>query len=692
VAGQRGAPQEVIAMYGSLWAINLVCTLLLLPPSLLAAWSVARGSRQAVARYTRRNARLTLGALFVAGLLILIQGVTSTLFLAYGRTFALPHLLVSFPPLLLTALVVVLLTLPRLWELARPPALEGQAHGDTMRHGAKPPALVVPVYGLPVAALVGAYTSIVPPTPTAAALLLTLWALAIVTLWWWHWRCWRADSRGGVAAGRVSRPGSQRLAVILSLVLALASALWFGQRASVLPPRTNMAAAMSADMTTAMLSHSGGIAVPALVGPVLDGPVRKFTLTADESALRLASGATVDAWAFDGSLPGPELRVVQGDTVEVTLLNHLAVGTTIHWHGVDVPNAMDGVAGVTQDAVPPGGQFVYRFRVDQAGTFWYHSHQEANEQVHRGLFGALVVLPRDTVEADDDLAIVAHTWGHTDRGPRFALGSADLLDRRAIRPGATVRLRLVNTDDDLRRFALSGTPFRLAAIDGTDLNAPDEVRDLTIAVPAGAKYDLTFTMPDGPVALTVADAPEAGLLLSVNGDGVPPTSASGPGLDITRYGHSAPTAIGPDSHFDRRYVLDLSQQPGFYDGHFGLLSTVNGQTFPQSPMLMVREGDLVKLTFHNAGFMDHPMHLHGHHWLVLSRDGQVLSGSPLWLDTIDVAPGETWEVAFRADNPGIWMDHCHTLWHAAGGMMLDIGYEGVTTPFDVGDGSGNHPD
>jgi len=677
-------------MYVRIWAINLVGGLLLVLPALLAVWSVARDSRQATARRSRRNARLTLGALGVAGVLLVVQGVTDLVFLGYGWAFALPQLVVSFPPLLLTALAVLFLTLPRLWPLALAPNSAEQTDDDdedAARRRATHPALVVPVYGLPVAALVGIYTTLVPPAPLVAALLLALWASIVAAIGWWQLRLWRVEARAGVA-GRARRQGLHRLAVVLSLVLALTSALWLGQRTSVLPARTNMAA----DMATATMAHSGGVAVPALIGPALDGPVRRFTLTADESALRLASGATVDAWAFNGSLPGPELRAIQGDTVEVTLINQLAVGTTIHWHGVDVPNAMDGVAGVTQDAVPPGGHFVYRFRADQAGTFWYHSHQEANEQVHRGLFGALVVLPRGTVEADDDLTLVAHTWGHTDRGSRFAFGADDLLDRRAIRPGATVRLRLVNTDDDLRHFVLRGTPFRLAAIDGTDLDAPDEVRDLAVAVPAGAKYDLTFTMPDQPVALTVAGAPEAGLLLSVDGGGTPPVPAPLHDLDITRYGHAAAGAIGPGSHFDRQYVLDLSQQPGFYNGHFGLLSTVNGQTFPQSPMLMVREGDLVKLTFHNAGFMDHPMHLHGHHWLVLSRDGQVPTGSPLWLDTINVAPGETWEVAFRADNPGIWMDHCHTLWHAAGGMMLDIGYEGVSTPFDVGDGAGNHPD
>ena len=84
-------------------------------------------------------------------------------------------------------------------------------------------------------------------------------------------------------------------------------------------------------------------------------------------------------------------------------------------------------------------------------------------------------------------------------------------------------------------------------------------------------------------------------------------------------------------------------------------------------MQMVREGDLVKMTFANRSFMDHPMHLHGHHVLVLSRNGEPVSGSPWWADTLNVAPGETYEVAFRADNPGLWMDHCHNLAHGRPG-------------------------
>ena len=113
-------------------------------------------------------------------------------------------------------------------------------------------------------------------------------------------------------------------------------------------------------------------------------PDARFTLTARSAAVQLPSGRTVNALTFDGTVPGPELRVREGDLVEVTLVNEdIAGGVSIHWHGVDVPNAEDGVAGVTQDAVPPGGRHVYRFRPDRAGTFWYHTHQVSSKRPRR---------------------------------------------------------------------------------------------------------------------------------------------------------------------------------------------------------------------------------------------------------------------------------------------------------------------
>src|SRR5690606_11802892 len=129
----------------------------------------------------------------------------------------------------------------------------------------------------------------------------------------------------------------------------------------------------------------------------------------------------VEAWTYNGQIPGPELRFRQGELIEVRLVNEdITNGATIHWHGLDVPNAEDGVAGATQDAVMPGESHTYRFVAEQAGTFWYHSHQHSKEAVQRGLFGPLIVEPRDGQAADADawnaagntadFTVMTHLW------------------------------------------------------------------------------------------------------------------------------------------------------------------------------------------------------------------------------------------------------------------------------------------
>jgi FtsP/CotA-like multicopper oxidase with cupredoxin domain len=133
----------------------------------------------------------------------------------------------------------------------------------------------------------------------------------------------------------------------------------------------------------------------------------RVTLVARKERTRLASGQEIDGYTLNGTSPGPQITAVEGQLVEVRLQNaSVPAGVVLHWHGVEVPGAMDGTAGVTQDAVPPGGEFVYRFRATHAGTFWYHSHQVTHEQVERGLFGALVITPRTPAAGVDALALV----------------------------------------------------------------------------------------------------------------------------------------------------------------------------------------------------------------------------------------------------------------------------------------------
>jgi FtsP/CotA-like multicopper oxidase with cupredoxin domain len=163
-------------------------------------------------------------------------------------------------------------------------------------------------------------------------------------------------------------------------------------------------------------------------------------------------------------------------------------------------------------------------------------------------------------------------------------------------------------------------------------------------------------------------------------------------LDPATYGRPKATALGPATRFDRDFVLDIGKKVGFIDGRPGYHWSVNGRLFPHTPMFMVRRGDLVKVRVVNHTGSVHPMHLHGHHVLVLRRNGRRVTGSPWWVDTLNVEGNEEYEVAFRADNPGIWMDHCHNLGHAADGLTMHVAYEGVTTPFRIGGHGHNDPE
>jgi FtsP/CotA-like multicopper oxidase with cupredoxin domain len=439
--------------------------------------------------------------------------------------------------------------------------------------------------------------------------------------------------------------------------------------------------------SNAHASHSGGRSVTDLRGPAAGTPDAHFELTAQEADIRLASGRVVHALAFDGQSPGPELRVTQGDLVEVVLRNEdVAEGVTIHWHGVDVPNAEDGVAGVTQDAVLPGESYTYRFRADQTGTFWYHSHQVSSEVVQRGLFGVLVIEPHAQTGRGEDLVLAAHTY---DGIP--TLNRDDSGYREKVAAGMPVRVRLVNTDNALHRFTVSGTPFRVLAIDGTAIHGPGLLESVALPLAAGGRIDVGFVQPSRIVRVGLeGDGPAVALS---PWRGPPPAETpTTEDFDALGYGTPAPTPFAASSDFDRRFSLVITKKLGFFDGMPGRQWAINGGIYPDVPMFAVEEGDLVEVTITNDTDVVHPMHLHGHHALVLSRDGEPATGGPWWVDTLNVGSDETYVVAFRADNPGFWMDHCHNLGHAAAGLTMHLAYAGVTTPFEIGASHHNEPE
>lgn len=431
---------------------------------------------------------------------------------------------------------------------------------------------------------------------------------------------------------------------------------------------------------------AGGTSLVSLSGPRSGAPDVEVTVEARQGRFELASGEELDGYTLNGTSPGPELRARQGDLVQVTLRNvDVEDGTTLHWHGVDLPNAEDGVAGVTQDAVRPGDEHVYRFVAEDAGTYWYHSHQVSHEQVRRGLFGVLVVEPAKATGHDVDAVAAVHSYS----GRRTVNGRTGI-SRLDAEPGDTVRLRVINTDNGRLRSWVTGGAYRVLAVDARDLNEPPPVEDEQLVLAGGARADLELVVPaDGALRLDIGGG--TALVVGPSGADVLEQPAPDADLDLLDYGSPAPLGLDA-TRFDRDFDYDIGRRPGFLDGKPGNWWTVNGKLLPDVPMYLVEEGDVVRMTIRNDSGDVHPMHLHGHHAVVLSRNGVEASGSPWWVDSLDVLDGETYEIAFVADNPGIWMDHCHNLDHAAEGLLAHLAYAGVTTPFRMGSETGNEPE
>ncbi|MEU4536655.1 multicopper oxidase family protein [Streptosporangium sp. NPDC023825] len=691
------------------FAVNVDSILVIL---LLVVWSAA--GLLAGGLPTRRRARLLLVLIGVGTVVTVARGIGTGLLWSNGWVFVADRVLVALPLLAVPMVAMFALAVPALRRIAgRRRATNGTAEtAETARTERTPETAGAPPAPFPVsvrvsvrttaaAALLGAFMEYLsrPLPPYGADMAIYAGVLLVAA----------AASRG--RNPRPRRAGTRRAVAVTALVAtAITGAGVYGMRTSLLPDRMSMMGHGDVDYGGGPGgSHHGSRAsgVPAvkavnaadLTGPRTGTgtPDRVFTLTAQETSIRLGSGAVLDAWTYNGQVPGPALTVREGDLVQVTLVNRLPrEGVTIHWHGLDVPNAEDGVAGVTQDAVQPGESHVYRFRADQVGTFWYHTHQRPLVGVRRGLFGSLVVLPPEGT-AGEDITVMAHNWERPD-GLVAAFGTSDTLDRRPVRPGTPVRLRVVNTDRNAwsdvesRNLVLLGTRFRVAAIDGVDLDGPSELDGVRLSVAEGGRYDLTFVMPDRPVLLADLANPRAGLLLSPGSDGpatAPSIPSDAPLFDPATYGTPAPA---PFTRFDRDFTVIIDDRIGFHDGTLHFLPTVNGRGFPHTPVHMVRQGEVVRMTFVNRSHQVHPMHLHGHHALVLSRNGRPTTGSPWWIDTLAVQPGETYEIGFRADNPGVWMDHCHDLGHAADGMVTHLAYEGVSTPYEIGHGTPNQPE
>ncbi|MHA5048397.1 multicopper oxidase family protein [Streptomyces sp. SD15] len=465
------------------------------------------------------------------------------------------------------------------------------------------------------------------------------------------------------------------------------------------------------------------------------GPVREVRLTAAETSLDLG-GRTVKSWTYGGELPGKEIRVTAGDTLALTLANHLPESTTLHWHGIALRNDMDGVPDVTQRPVKSGGDFAYRFTVPHPGTYWFHPH--SGTQQDRGLYAPLIVDdPKEPLAYDKEWVVVLDDWvdgvdgstpdavlkelsggmgtgddggmdhsGHdmanmsmrrtettesSSPGPsRMLMGAeSDLLGGDAgdvaypyylvngrtakapsvfrARPGDRIRIRIINAGGDTAfRVALGGHEMTVTHTDGFPVR---HATTDTLLLGMGERYDVLVTAKDGVFPLTaLAEGKKASALalLRTGGGSAPAASVRPKELDgrlLTADQLTADESVAlKQREPDRTVKLQLTGGMEKYDWAFDKKPYRADQRHP------VRSGERVRLVFSNSTSMWHPVHLHGHTFALAG-----VVGGPR-KDTAIVLPNGTLTVDFDADNPGLWMVHCHNVYHSEAGMMTVLGY------------------
>jgi FtsP/CotA-like multicopper oxidase with cupredoxin domain len=404
-------------------------------------------------------------------------------------------------------------------------------------------------------------------------------------------------------------------------------------------------------------------------------------------------------------IPGPQIRLRQGAHVRITLENRLAEDTTVHWHGLRVPNAMDGVPHLTQRPIAPGETFAYAFDVPDAGTYWYHPHQRSFEQVGRGLYGPLIVDEREPIQVDRDLIWVLDDWrllpdaqvsddfgnvmdaSHNGRVGNTVTLNGRIPDTFAVRTGERVRLRLINAAN-ARIFGLAfqGHRPQVIALDGQPVE-PHEPDGGRIVLGPAMRADLVVDMSGAPSdRYTIPDTFYRGLeyrLLDLVYEDVPPLREHPLDAPIRL---SANTMPEPDLQAAERHEVSFGggmmagMMMATMDGrradmremmHRGMAWAINGVVASghvMKPFLNLERSRSYVLAMHNDTAWHHPMHLHGHGFRVIARDGQPTHYRE-WQDTVLMAPRERVEIAFVADNPGDWMFHCHILEHQAAGMM-----------------------
>lgn len=477
---------------------------------------------------------------------------------------------------------------------------------------------------------------------------------------------------------------------------------------------------------SAPATAGSGAATARPSGAATSGSVVTRAVRAAPTSVDLG-GRVVQTWAYDGVVPGKEIRVTAGDELRVRLTNDLPVDTTIHWHGIALPPAMDGVPGLTQDPVAPGSTFDYAFVVPDPGTYWFHPHVGA--QIDTGLQAPLIVEdPNEPGDYDDEFVLVLDDWtdgwgdspdtilermaregmdmggmpmgemdgtGGMDHGGmsmQDAMPSAQaplgadtgdvsypahvINGRLPADPvvidstrGRRIRLRLINSGGDTAyRFAVGGHPLTVTHTDGFPV---EHVEVDTLIIGMGERYDVVVTVGDGVFPVVAVPegkdaAPGRALLRAGSGD-VPDPTARPSELSgrLLEYSALSPTV---DVAFDAQQPdRELDVVLEMIDG--GRQWFINGAGYGDHEPLQIAAGERVRLHLRNDSMMFHPMHVHGHTFALAGPDGPSIRK-----DTVNVLPMETVSIDLQADNPGDWLVHCHNIYHGELGMQTVLSY------------------
>lgn len=456
-----------------------------------------------------------------------------------------------------------------------------------------------------------------------------------------------------------------------------------------------------------VLGASAAVGGLALLSP---GRLAVAATTSNPFVLSAAKGTTMlrpvpysptQVWNYNGTVPGTEIRIRQGDRLRVLAQNGLDDPTTIHWHGVRTPNVMDGVPFLTQDPILPGQEFLYEFDVLDAGTFWYHPHHRSSEQVGRGLYGSLIVEEANPIRVDRDVTWMLDDWRMTKNGQISddfdsrqdavhggRVGNAVTINGKVpesieIRAGERVRLRLVNAAN-ARIFGLDFGDLSpmIIAMDGQPVT-PHAPESGVIVLGPAMRVDLVIDMTGKPGdTVSVADVFYKDLEyrlvdLTYGSEPLRSTVPDWP-IELTQNPLAEPDLAAATRHqivFNGGMMGQMMMGAGMgnmmeqmREGNMWFINGKAEKAPIKEPLLTLPLGSSHIFEMENKTRWAHPIHFHGHSFRVIARNGQPTKYNE-WQDTVMMAPEERVDIAFVADNPGDWMFHCHILEHQAAGMM-----------------------